>query len=91
MLLTAPLLHVSRVALARAERFREAVEASTYSIELDPNQASGIPRGAAWLRLGERAKAADDFRRGASLNPGWRASEKDDPWFGELVAILEAG
>jgi len=88
-----PLFHACRAwALARAERYAEAVEASTRSIELDPNQASGyFPRGAAWLGLGDRGKAAEDFRCGVALNPGWRASEKDDPWFGDLVAIIEAG
>src|SRR5262249_2156251 len=71
-----PLFHACRAwALARGTRYREALAAATRSIEIDPDQAAGyFPRGAAWLGLGERSKAGDDFRRGASLNPGWRAS-----------------
>ncbi|MCW5803385.1 MAG: tetratricopeptide repeat protein [Deltaproteobacteria bacterium] len=87
-----PLYHACRGwALARAARYREAIATCDRAVAIDPNQSSAyFPRGAAYLQLGERDRAAADFRRGAELNPAWRASEKDDPWFAEMAAILGA-
>ncbi|HEY5938004.1 MAG TPA: tetratricopeptide repeat protein [Kofleriaceae bacterium] len=85
-----PLFHACKAwALARGQRWAECVEAGHVAVKLAPNQASGyFSRGAGYLGLGDRANAAEDWKRGAALNPGWRGSEKDDPWFSDMVVLI---
>lgn len=85
-----PVFHACKAwALARGQRWAECVEAGHVAVKLAPNQASGyFSRGAGYLGLGDRANAASDFQRGAALNPGWRGSEKDDPWFSDMVVLI---
>ncbi|MEJ7597519.1 MAG: tetratricopeptide repeat protein [Kofleriaceae bacterium] len=85
-----PLFHACKAwALARGQRWRDCVSVGDRAVALAPDQATGyFARGAGHLGLGDRAQAARDFRAGVARNPGWRGSEKDDPWFSEIVALV---
>jgi tetratricopeptide (TPR) repeat protein len=87
-----PVFHACKAwALARGQRWADCVEAGHVAVRLAPNQAGGyFSRGAGYLGVGDRANAAADWKRAATLNPGWRGSEKDDPWFPDMVALIES-
>jgi tetratricopeptide (TPR) repeat protein len=86
-----PIYHACKAwALARGQRYAECIEVGERAVKLAPDQAGGyFARGAGYLGLGDRANAAKDFKRGAKLNAGWRGSEKDDPWFSDMVSLIE--